>query len=122
PSEKTIYKYLNGDVSIPIELVTYIAEALNVSEQELFDHSFEAKCRLCKMMFKTSSGNELQKLKSNFTVLTELKQKEGIAEDKDYEHQVARLIELMPYAPYPLLKKINNSLAKIASIAEKTRF
>ena len=41
PSESTIYGYLNGGREIKIELIPYIAEALNVSEQELFTNEIE---------------------------------------------------------------------------------
>ena len=41
PSESTIYGYLNGGREIKIELVPYIAEVLNISEQELFSDEIE---------------------------------------------------------------------------------
>lgn len=41
PSISTIYGYLNGGREIKIELVPYIAEALNISEQELFSSEIE---------------------------------------------------------------------------------
>jgi transcriptional regulator with XRE-family HTH domain len=43
PTEKTIYKYLNGTVSIRIELIPYIAEALRVTEQDLFTHNTKSR-------------------------------------------------------------------------------
>ena len=48
PVETTIYKYLNGQVSIPIEIITFIAEALDVTEQELFDDSLKVKIKFLK--------------------------------------------------------------------------
>ena len=41
PSESTVYGYLNGGREIKIELVPYIAEVLNISEQELFSSDIE---------------------------------------------------------------------------------
>lgn len=41
PSEQTIYRYLNNTREIKIELIPYIAEALDVSEQELFSFDIE---------------------------------------------------------------------------------
>jgi transcriptional regulator with XRE-family HTH domain len=41
PSESTIYGYLNGGREIKIELIPYIAETLNVTEQELFTNEIE---------------------------------------------------------------------------------
>ncbi len=41
PSISTIYGYLNGGREIKIELIPYIAEALQVREQELFEFDIE---------------------------------------------------------------------------------
>ena len=41
PSESTIYGYLNGGRERKIELIPYIAETLNVTEQELFTNEIE---------------------------------------------------------------------------------
>lgn len=41
PSESTVYGYLNGGREIKIELVPYIAETLNITEQELFSNEIE---------------------------------------------------------------------------------
>lgn len=41
PSESTIYGYLNGGREIKIELIPYIAETLNINEQELFSNEIE---------------------------------------------------------------------------------
>jgi transcriptional regulator with XRE-family HTH domain len=41
PSESTIYGYLNGGREIKIELIPYIAETLEITEQELFKYDIE---------------------------------------------------------------------------------
>jgi len=41
PSLQTIYRYLNGQREIKIELIPYIAEVLHISEQELFEFGIE---------------------------------------------------------------------------------
>jgi len=41
PSEQTIYGYLNGKRELKVELIPYIAETLNVTEQELFSFDIE---------------------------------------------------------------------------------
>ena len=41
PSEQTIYRYLNGKRELKIELIPYIAEVLEVDEQELFRFDIE---------------------------------------------------------------------------------
>ena len=41
PSEQTIYRYLNAQRELKIELIPYIAEVLEVDEQELFRFDIE---------------------------------------------------------------------------------
>ncbi|MDD5401361.1 MAG: helix-turn-helix transcriptional regulator [Sulfurimonas sp.] len=41
PSEQTIYGYLNGKRELKAELIPYIAEVLEVDEQELFRFDIE---------------------------------------------------------------------------------
>jgi len=41
PSEQTIYGYLNGKRELKIELIPYIAEVLEVDEQEFFRFDIE---------------------------------------------------------------------------------
>ena len=41
PTEQTIYRYLNGQRELKIELISYIAEVLEVDEQELFRFDIE---------------------------------------------------------------------------------
>lgn len=41
PSLSTVYGYLNGGREIKIELVPYIAETLQITEQELFSSDIE---------------------------------------------------------------------------------
>ncbi|NOQ29561.1 MAG: XRE family transcriptional regulator [Helicobacteraceae bacterium] len=41
PTLTTIYSYLNGNREVQVELISYIAEVLDISEQELFEHSSE---------------------------------------------------------------------------------
>lgn len=36
PTESSIYAYLNGNIEIKADMIPFIAEALNVCEQELF--------------------------------------------------------------------------------------
>ena len=41
PSLQTIYGYLNGKRELKVELIPYIAESLNITEQELFSFDIE---------------------------------------------------------------------------------
>lgn len=44
PSEQTIYRYLNESRELKVELIPYIAEVLEVNEQELFTFDLEYSC------------------------------------------------------------------------------
>jgi transcriptional regulator with XRE-family HTH domain len=59
PLETTIYKYLNGQVSIPIELIPYIAEALDITEQELFENTKYSRKKCIKYVLESSDEKEL---------------------------------------------------------------
>ncbi len=65
PVEGTVYGYLNGNVSIPIEIISFIAEALDVTEQELFDDSLKAKIKFLKYIAKDCDKEELKILGQN---------------------------------------------------------
>ena len=41
PSIQTIYRYLNGSRELKVELIPYIAEVLEVTEQDLFNFDIE---------------------------------------------------------------------------------
>jgi transcriptional regulator with XRE-family HTH domain len=41
PTEQTVYRYLSGDRELKIELIPYIAEVLDIQEQELFNFDLE---------------------------------------------------------------------------------
>lgn len=103
PSETTIYKYLSGDISIPIELVPYIAEVLNTTEQELFDDSFEAKCKFCRYIQESSTPNEMENFMKcfNFSNI-----KTSMENRSTYENRLSHLISLLPYASPKMLDKI----------------
>ncbi|MDR0579852.1 MAG: helix-turn-helix domain-containing protein, partial [Campylobacteraceae bacterium] len=41
PSEQSIYRYLNGNRELKVELIPYIAQVFGVSESELFSFDIE---------------------------------------------------------------------------------
>ena len=60
PSENTIYSYLAGRISILIELIPYIAEALDITEQELFDSTSKTRKRCFKYFLQNVPKDELE--------------------------------------------------------------
>lgn len=111
PSEKTIYKYLDGNLSLPVELISSIAETLNIAEQELFDNSLDAKLRFCKYVMKSSNDVELKHIhrccENGFLL------KKDILESSDDD--IKRLFEIIEFAPKPLIRETIKKIEKIKS-------
>ncbi|BFU77534.1 hypothetical protein ALC152_07490 [Arcobacter sp. 15-2] len=123
PTEKTIYKYLSGDISIPIELISYIAEALNISEQELFDTNLNTKLKLYKYIVNsvdTEQLSYLQNISSNASVVNSTKAlygKKQPREENIYDkEEIEKLFSLIEYAPKELIEKITKRLEEIKRI------
>ena len=123
PNEKTIYKYLSGDVSIPIELISYIAEALNITEQELFDTTTQTKVKLFKYIKEGLDKNQiayLNNLTSNAQLISDVQNSYGDHKtglNFYHEKQLKKLMELLEFAPQPLVERIINKLEEIKKIS-----
>lgn len=120
PTEKTIYKYLNGNISIKIELIPYIAEALQIAEQELFTKDTKSRKRFFQNIMKTASSEEIEILKNKFN----LKYNEtSIVKEPHTEYKTTptleeELMQLLPYTPKPLLKNFVSKLKEIKEFNE----
>jgi transcriptional regulator with XRE-family HTH domain len=123
PNEKTIYKYLSGDVSIPIELISYIAEALDITEQELFDTTTQTKVKLFKYVKEGLDQNQvayLNSLSSNAQLISDVQNSYGDHKtglNFYHENQLKKLMELLEFAPQPLVERIINKLEEIKKIS-----
>ncbi|QKF58826.1 helix-turn-helix domain-containing protein [Aliarcobacter lanthieri] len=95
PSENTIYSYLSGRITIPIELIPYIAETLNISEQELFDTSSYSKKRYINYLIKNIQ-------KTDFEYIKNLIDKPNT----DINIHLKELKDLLNYAPNSFIKKL----------------
>ncbi|RBQ32378.1 hypothetical protein CRU92_01330 [Arcobacter sp. FW59] len=112
PSEKSIYAYLNGRVSIRIELIPYIAEVLEIPEQLLFDDSNRARKIFLKHILKDISNEEKELIKSK--VCSEQASKINIP--KDRFHQIN---DLLVYAPEIFLQNLENTLKNYKDLTLK---
>lgn len=117
PSEKTIYKYLNGTISIKIELVPYIAEALQMTEQELFTNDKKSRKRFFQNITKTANNEELKILKNKFNL--KYNETTTVKEPNSTYNETTsiedELTQLLHYAPKPLLQ---NFVLKLKEIKE----
>ena len=123
PSEKTIYKYLNGNINIPIELIPYIAEALNITEQELFDTSKQTILKLYKYIAKNIDNKQLaylnQILNTNSTINASQITCNKNNQKQIFHHkkELDKLISLLEFAPSSLIKRIILKLEEIKKIS-----
>ncbi len=122
PSVSSIYAYLNGTSSIKADFIPFIAEALNIAEQELFQDNSSSRIRYLKYILKDLSKNELELIKNKLENLCHLekaitKQVEKIYLYKTNKDKIDELISLLPYIPDALY---DNVIKKIKEIKEFT--
>lgn len=123
PTEKTVYKYLNGDINIPIELIPYIAEALDITEQELFDTTTKTKLKLYRYLAKGLDAeqiNYLNTLNQNSTMIKNIvdETKQSCLGLNFHDNKkISHLIALLEFAPEPLIDKIIVKLEEIKNVA-----
>ena len=101
----SVYTYLSGKTVITADLIPYICEVLHIPEQILFDTSPETKELLLKTLFQNPSPKEERLiisllLNSRLTILPH-----------DF-------LELLQYAPKPMIDKIQKSLQEIKEITD----
>ncbi|MCV6606669.1 MAG: hypothetical protein OIF32_00520, partial [Campylobacterales bacterium] len=108
-TEKTIYKYLDGSIAIKIELIPYIAEALKITEQELFLTDKKKKIEFLNNVVKYASKEDLEILNHRIgsrnkieNIYSQTIEKENFTEKKR-DSDLERLINLLSFAPKPLV-------------------
>ena len=121
PTEKTIYKYLNGTISIRIELIPYIAQALNILEQEIFITSTKERVNFYRTIIQRANDKELEIMKKRLLDKLEIdnilntKNKAKLSTKSDSK---TKIIELLDYAPLPLVESL---LITLKSFEELTK-
>ncbi|QDF28701.1 helix-turn-helix domain-containing protein [Halarcobacter anaerophilus] len=121
PTEKTIYKYLDGTIAVKIELIPYIAEVLQVTEQELFTCDKKSRKKFFQNILKTATEEEIDIISKRFslksyekTVVNEPKKTYNKKESSLEEE----LISLLPFAPKPLLQNLVIKLKELKEFNE----
>lgn len=109
PSIKTVYKYLNGSLTIPIELIPAIAEVLQVPEQVLFDTSKQSLYHCMKYFLDNASQKDVERLSRYMSSYTSLKSG-YIQTENEY---IKKLWDLIPYAPKIFIEEVVQKLEKI---------
>jgi transcriptional regulator with XRE-family HTH domain len=125
PNEKTIYKYLSGAINIPIELLSYIAETLNIAEQELFEGNFQTKIKLYKYITQDLDEHQLKVIKT-LTIHSGLindvtlhyKNIETHSSELFTQEDIQELFELLPYAPKAMVEQFINKLKEVKQLVD----
>lgn len=104
PTTSTIYGYLNGRINIPIELVSFIAEALDITEQELFDTSEKTNKKYFKYLIDNLSDREIM---SYHKILSNKLLFNGKSVDIDSNFlKTKEFLQNIKYAPSSFLDKV----------------
>ena len=123
PTLSTIYGYLNGRISIPIDLVPFIAEALDVTEQELFDTTDKTRKKCFKYFLENASESELEffnnLINSQLQNNINLNYTKVIMGSKTLNEKVEGFIALLEYAPANFLDKAIAKLKEYKAISTK---
>jgi len=116
PSENTIYSYLSGRITIPIELIPYIAEALDITEQELFDASKLQRKRCFKYFLKNATRDELIKSIVDFKLKNDgLAEMVEVEEVESLERKIAKLLK---YAPPEFIQRVLKRLEEFKTMSQ----
>lgn len=113
PSEKVIYSYLSGQISLKIELIPFIAEALDIPEQILFDDTNRARMNYMKYILKELTQSERVFLQNQ------------LCNREDYNQHNKRyneILDLLEYAPQTFIDKLKISLQSFKDIFNKMNF
>ena len=103
-NEKVVYAYLSGRSIINSYYISYIAEALNISEQSLFDNSEKTRIRILKDILQNPSLNE-NKIIQDYSLKTN-------------NTQIYNICKMLKYSPTPFLDKIEIKLIKFKDISD----
>lgn len=126
PTERAIYSYLNGHREIKLELIPFIAEALDITEQELFDDTEKTRLKYLKHILKNPSKKEVDLIKYQLGI-NEIKIKNSILADtnhgniivnsKYFNEDLKEIIELLEFAPIPFLKNLILKLKEMRKLS-----
>ena len=121
PTEKTIYGYLSGKISINIELISYIADVLDITEQELFDETLKSKVKFLKYIINHSTEKEKEYINKciDSEFLEKLYKKSDVSQSAkekinfDLDEDLKRLIPLLHFAPKIMVQQLIEKLETI---------
>ena len=115
PSEQTIYSYLNGTINLKLELIPYIAEALDITEQELFDTTEKSRMKYLKYILNNPTKKEIEYIKDKVII----NDKNNTDINTILTNEFQEIMYLLKYAPVPLLEKFKSKLKSFKKISDE---
>lgn len=113
-SEKVVYFYLSGKTVINPNFIPYIAEVLNITEQELFDITPKTRKRCFKYFLQNASKKELEYFNNfiNAQIHNNININYGsvMMNQKLIDEKIEQFAKLLKYAPNDFIDKV---LAKL---------
>jgi len=103
-TSKVVYAYLSGKATINASFIPYMAEALGVSEQYLFDDNKKIRIKILKEVCEKPTKEELVLLKR-------------ISQQEDETYQ--EICSKLKYAPEIFLKKLQKKLLQFKQLSQE---
>jgi len=109
-SEKIVYFYLSGKTVINPNLIPYIAEVLEITEQELFDSTSKTRKRCFKYFLQNAPKDELEYfsgfINSKIQNNVNLNFGQIIMSSQTTNEKLEKFSELLKYAPNDFIDKV----------------
>lgn len=113
-SEKIVYFYLSGKTVINPNLIPYIAEVLEITEQELFDSTSKTRKRCFKYFLQNAPKDELEYfsgfINSKIQNNVNLNFGQIIMSSQTTNEKLEKFSELLKYAPNDFIDKVISKL------------
>jgi len=113
-SEKIVYFYLSGKTVINPNLIPYIAEVLDITEQELFDSTSKTRKRCFKYFLQNAPKDELEYfsgfINSKIQNNVNLNFGQIIMSSQTTNEKLEKFSELLKYAPNDFIDKVISKL------------
>jgi len=120
-SEKIVYFYLSGKTVINPNLIPYIAEVLDITEQELFDTTAKTRKKCFKYFIENADKSELEYFNEfiNYKIKNNININYGkvIINNDNLDEKVKKLIDMLEFAPNNFLDKVNDKLEEYKKLS-----